>query len=375
MTPIKIDAENIAFRNFHFDKIQRKIKARIICKQKHYATESFEYQVLDWIHWNLNLILKEDTSKLRKIIQEFNNFILTHAITIQLTKEDYDKYCTVNSLVDISEKNEIAKLKGMGTNKSKWVDLIFNNQDNIDKSIINNIKIELKLEEIKSILTNIFIDFYEKEWDKIKDYDRYVFVTKHNLKTCPYCNMGYILISERDKKKQNGLRPEIDHFFPKSKYPYLAMSFYNLIPSCMVCNHTKGSKDTYSDKKLLSPYEIDDNAVKFTYRPSKVNFNQVQKRHFKFQTFSIKVITNDENSNSYFKLDKLYAQHKDIVQELLIKRTIYTKSYIDELKKNFHFTDDEIYRFLFCNYRDSDEYRKRPLSKLIKDISQELGLI
>lgn len=374
MIPIKIDDENIDFRNFHFNKIQRKIKARIICKQKHYATESFEYQVLDWIHWNLDLILKEDTSKLRKIIQEFNNFILTHAINLQLTKEDYNEYCTVDSLIDISKKNEIAKPKGIGRNKRKWIDLIFNNQDNIDNSTINNIKIELKLEETKSILTNIFIDFYEKEWDKIKDYDRYTFVTKHNLKTCPYCNMGYILISQKVNGK-NGLRPEIDHFFPKSKYPYLAMSFYNLIPSCQVCNHTKKDKDTYTDN-LLSPYEIDDNTFKLTYRPKDIDFYQIKKQKYNVNnSLEIEFRKIDEHSNEYFKLDKLYEQHKDIVLELLVKRTVYSKSYITELKNNFHFTDDGIYRFLFCNYRDSDEYSKRPLSKLIKDITDELGLI
>jgi hypothetical protein len=42
---------------------------------------------------------------------------------------------------------------------------------------------------------------------------------------------------------------------------------------------------------------------------------------------------------------------------------------------NFHFTDDEIYRYLFSNYKQDKDLHKRPLSKLIKDISEELGIL
>jgi hypothetical protein len=58
-----------------------------------------------------------------------------------------------------------------------------------------------------------------------------------------------------------------------------------------------------------------------------------------------------------------------------MKKAYYPKSYIEELKNNFNFTDDEIYRYLFSNYKQDKDLHKRPLSKLIKDISQELGII
>ena len=60
--------------------------------------------------------------------------------------------------------------------------------------------------------------------------------------------------------------------------------------------------------------------------------------------------------------------------ELLIKKAYYPKSYIEELKK-FDFTEDEIYRYLLCNYKKNEDLHKRPLSKLIKDISEELGIL
>ncbi len=370
MIPIEIDDMNKKFRDLHFDKIKSEVKALVISKRNFFTTNNFEYQVLDWIDWHLNLILKSEMSMLREIINAFNSFIETFISTVTLiiikdnniTIEQLKKICSENSITNFSNKN-----------KDELVELVNNNVP-LAGDTIKNLKFINLLERINSHLKDIFIDFYETKWDKIEDYDRYVFVATHNLKTCPYCNMGYILVSERNEKKENGLRPEIDHFFPKATYPYLAMSFYNLIPSCKVCNHTKSSKDTYKDG-LLSPYEISDNTFKLTYIPKNMNFLKVKKRRFNSSNLDIKFKKMDEHSNSYFKLEKLYEQHSDVVLELLIKRTVYSKSYIKELKKNFKFTDDEIYRFLFCNYKEAKDLHKRPLSKLIKDISQELGLL
>ena len=57
-----------------------------------------------------------------------------------------------------------------------------------------------------------------------------------------------------------------------------------------------------------------------------------------------------------------------------VKKAYYPQSYIEELSK-FGFSKDEIYRYLFSNYNKDEDLHKRPLSKLIKDISTELGLL
>ena len=85
------------------------------------------------------------------------------------------------------------------------------------------------------------------------------------------------------------------------------------------------------------------------------------------------MIIKEENIKT-FKLEELYKQHKDIVLELLIKKVYYPKSYIEELK-GFGFSEDEVYRYLLCNYKKNEDLHKRPLSKLMKDISEELDLI
>jgi hypothetical protein len=46
--------------------------------------------------------------------------------------------------------------------------------------------------------------------------------------------------------KSKELMPEIDHFYPKDKYPFLAVSFFNLIPSCLTCNGLSAMSNTDS---------------------------------------------------------------------------------------------------------------------------------
>ena len=54
------------------------------------------------------------------------------------------------------------------------------------------------------------------------------FLNHLNIDTCTYCNRNYTL----DFKNLNNSRAQLDHWFPKESFPILALSFYNLIPSC-----------------------------------------------------------------------------------------------------------------------------------------------
>lgn len=215
--------------------------------------------------------------------------------------------------------------------------------------------------ELNSILRDIFENEYIN-WSARTTYGAYTFVKELGLETCPYT---FIVDSDNGK-----LRPEIDHFYPKSIYPFLAMSFYNLIPSCSICNHTKGNQ---VKKNLENPYELENETYMFTYRPTSIDFSMVEKEQYNFGSFEIKLTGNRDNV-VLFKLQELYKQHKDIVLELLVKKAYYPESYIQELSK-FGFGKDEIYRYLFSNYKQDEDLHKRPLSKLVRDIAEELGLL
>lgn len=223
-----------------------------------------------------------------------------------------------------------------------------------------------KNSNIYKILYNVFVS---NGYDKI---DKFKFIKDIGLKSCAYCNRSYIFTIN---KNQN-LKPEIDHFYPKHIYPYLAMSYYNLIPSCPTCNGfgAKGIKDSYKDD-LKNPYEIESHDFKFTFDLKSINIidNKINEN-----SVDIKLKKSEEANNNYFQLENLYKEHKDIVIEL------YQKLYQENTKEHFKsltsslkglkFDEDEIHRLVTCGYRKDEELHKRPLSKLIKDISEELQL-
>ena len=297
-----------------------------------------------------DLHVKEISSKIEGLIDSIDTSII----------EDSDRNCIryiASTIEDI-----------LKANSSQLKQLI----EHFKANYPNSIGVEDQKKEAWHPLYKILRDeIFEKEYNnwgkREKEYGAYRFVNTLGLKTCPYCNRNYTFVVDEEKGK---LRPEIDHFYPKSIYPFLAMSFYNLIPSCPICNHTKSSRVS---ENLINPYDVKNDDFEFTYKPVDISFSYIENTKYNMDSFEIEFKKNNENID-IFKLDELYKQHKDIVADLLMKKAYYPKSYIEELEK-FGFSEDEIYRYLFCNYKKDEDLHKRPLSKLTKDILEQLELL
>jgi len=226
----------------------------------------------------------------------------------------------------------------------------------------------------------IFVDRgYESKISSAKDGEiAYRLVNEIGVASCPYCNRNYISVLTKEKDGDSKTRPQLDHFYPKAIYPFLACSFYNLIPSCSACNLMKSDKDSYREN-VKSPYALETDSFKFSYTLNNtdiLNIGIQDSSKYDYKESINIIFDKEETSNTkFFELEKLYNQeHRDVVIGLLVKKAYYPKSYITELSK-FGFSQDEIYRYLFSNYNQDDDLHKRPLSKLIKDISTELGLV
>ena len=89
---------------------------------------------------------------------------------------------------------------------------------------------------------------------------------------------------------------------------------------------------------------------------------------------SIKV----DNHLKVFKIKERYSYLKDIILELIQKKYMYDESYLDELLKKYEGTffrnKEDLLRLISGGYINENEINKRPLSKLIKDISEQLEL-
>jgi uncharacterized protein (TIGR02646 family) len=223
---------------------------------------------------------------------------------------------------------------------------------------------------------NFMIKKYENFTTKKKEYDAYDLAKKLNVNVCPYCNINstYTVIKEDGKKIT---RPEFDHFYDKATYPILALSFYNLIPSCHICNATLKGTEKFSSKTHINPYANSfDEVAKFHLKIEDSTF------YYSIDGFDVKLETEDKRAKNQiksFELDTLYTNHKDIVLELIQKEAIYNESYLDELLTQYEGTlfknKEDLQRLIGGGYVSDDDLHKRPLSKLIRDISKELGLV
>jgi hypothetical protein len=76
--------------------------------------------------------------------------------------------------------------------------------------------------------------------------------------TCPYCNddsAKIIKIARTAPKSKIMMLYDIDHFYPKHAFPYLALSFYNHIPSCKTCNQTFKEGKIFDIDTHIHPYQ------------------------------------------------------------------------------------------------------------------------
>lgn len=223
--------------------------------------------------------------------------------------------------------------------------------------------------------------FYYSEYDKWKAYE---LAKKININVCPYCNRSYTFLLGSDLNK--GTRFEYDHFFDKARYPYLALSFYNLVPSCHICNSNLKGSDKFEIDKNIHPYiEGFGNNLLFTIKPKNIDFingnnssYRIKFKKSKFSTWDNKKLTSAFRNINTFKITELYNMHKDYINEIIQKSIIYNDDYIKDLFNQYNGTlfrnEDDVKRMILGNYINEDEYSKRPLSKLTADISRELNL-
>lgn len=298
-----------------------------------------------------------------------------------------------NNNLDELAKKYYKKIKDFITqNNTKY------NLDNINCDLVN--LFDKDLEEIviskpsslrelikisPSVYTNEIIELKDL-YNSFRNKWGYDLLNDLNLKVCPFCNREYIFKFTDKLKSENRIIATLDHYYDKDRYPFLAVSFFNLIPSCSICNSKFKHTKNFYEEIHLHPYENDFNKkAKFTHFFQDSN---EQNKHYSIFSkdrisLELNLIDKDDfktkNTIETFRLNELYNEHKDIVVELIQKAEIYNDSYIDELMTNYEGTifknREDLMRLITCGYVNDEDINKRPLSKLTKDISEELGLI
>lgn len=121
----------------------------------------------------------------------------------------------------------------------------------------------------KVFVGTLYESVLQKEW----------IVNHLKLGVCPYCGTEeiYSTMFIHHINGKTVIKPELDHFLPKSVFPFFAVNVYNLIPCGDVCNGflLKGDMnpvvvDQQNKYHLLlqHPYGYDDSWIHFGYVPS-----------------------------------------------------------------------------------------------------------
>ncbi|OJY97982.1 MAG: hypothetical protein BGP13_09975 [Sphingobacteriales bacterium 40-81] len=219
-------------------------------------------------------------------------------------------------------------------------------------------------------------DWFSKKTNS--HYGGYDLAKKLNVKTCPYCNRSYT-VTVADTKNRI-VRPDFDHFFPRKQYPLLSLSFYNLIPSCSTCNRTLKNQNKVVYGKYIHPYEEGfGDALKINFFPKDTDSAVGKKTDFDILAVSSPIQTSKSQrclaSFGLFKLKELYEEsHSSEIADIIRKHYVSNGRYLEMLKAAFPKLGsiDELYRIAFGNYYNEGDFEKRPLSKLTKDVVEQL---
>lgn len=244
-------------------------------------------------------------------------------------------------------------------------------------------------EKINKDLSDFFFD-YTKYYRVINEYIGMAL----GIICCPYCNRNYItyISSEQDERI---IGPTYDHFFNKKEYIYASLCFFNLIPSCTICNSNLKHQINFDLATHLYPYkdEFGENAYfDFDFslaghgKESKIVFKPVirikagisSEDELKLEGRKIDPDREVSGNIKVFKLREIYESHHDTVEEVHNKFYENDQYYIASIKENLSLlgsAEGEFYRFHFNNYFDSSDFHRRPLAKLTRDIYNKLKKI
>ncbi len=255
-------------------------------------------------HWGSQLVKAKSHKQ-----KEFIFYLLLHRA---LTDEEKNKIHTLTKAHEIKEflNNGGLNKKFIESEEKESLELISKLKEYED---ISKVFLGTKLLRIVKTIFN-----YDKFTNEIlQNWGRKEFLNLLGLETCPYCQRAYVTNFQDDEGKNT--TADLDHFYPKSKYPYLALSLYNFVPSCKFCNSRgrKGDVDTY-EKPHIYPYtDSMEEDIKFTIETDSFIDNVFTKNQNLNIDIDVNVVSKEgkedtnrpkkiENSLETFKLREVY---------------------------------------------------------------------
>ena len=409
---IKIDVEKINnwdiikekhsewYKENILPKIEKACKFLESKKNKGSSVEKYLYLLKKIRDKGENFVVNEikNSFKDREEEKKFYKVLFNKSFVKNLKKDlkNNSKWYKENILPKIEETCEFLKSKEDKSNSLKeYLDKLekikkekkdFEIEKKFDKDLIKRLK---EMDLPKEYLPNKLFH-YEKLYKG--DWNRHELLSLIGIEVCPYCQRNYISnyegYEENNKKtKTKKTTAHLDHFYPKAHYPFLALSLYNFIPSCQVCNSVFKKAKEVQNSIYLYEEGFDELGVKF--KTSKEAIYEILGE--KNSDFSVEIdcknIEDKEKENKVRKsidnlgLDRVYKKsHNQYIQDLLYTIEKYPENYLEACVEMFE-NDNDKKKQLEEYFKDivKEPYRKRieneePLAKLTKDILEEFNI-
>lgn len=199
----------------------------------------------------------------------------------------------------------------------------------------------LQFDQFKKLYINRFSAGANKYVDNATQYNAYTFVKNLGITVCPYCDAEFLDILEAEEKG-SARTSEIDHYFPKSKYPALAMCFYNLIPSGQNCNGIK-----LQQSLGMSPFESNIETCTSLHPDLRIGINM---EHVPVEDCTIHFHPQDGmvKNVDVLRLEERYDRHKHLAHHYLLLKQQYPDEKIVECVRLGAFPSvEDAYRILY----------------------------
>jgi len=337
--------------------------------------------------------------KIKKTLKELDRIAIDHYKILLSKPFEIDEILS-NKLLSSGLTNEESQFYNILLNNIK--NIIISRPDGLKKliNILDPLYSSIYVNRITGIrnrnLQKVKKKELNKEIFKIFDYNKFIshknnyaiqLAQKLDCKVCLYCNrqFTFTVINKKNRKT----RPEFDHFFDKNTNPYLALSLYNLVPACPICNSRLKHRNRFELNSNIHPLiESAEKIIKFKIKTNSIDILDGSTSNIDIEVVKHnKTVTNkdfnrvNKNLNTFLICD-LYLKHQDYIIEIIKKGFIYNKSRILELENistpggNHLFRSrQEVIELILGNYLSEDRFSDRILSKLTKDVAEQFDLL
>ena len=189
------------------------------------------------------------------IEKELSNLSINNNKYISRRKKPrLEEYITYFQLDEIDRKEIESIFDGHFSIENKKSKFVVDDNTQIEKILFGHLNDVIEIFKNCSLKNDILKRIFNYgKFCEDKEWNRHKLLSMMDINVCPYCNRQYI--TNYNKNGRNKTTADLDHYYSQKDYPYLALSLYNFIPSCQICNSRFKGPKNFHDKPYIYPYE------------------------------------------------------------------------------------------------------------------------